>query len=415
MNFYKYTLYFFILSIPLVDVLTFDSWFPIPLLLSFFLFIFGIYIKRYFYFDLSDFLLYFSIFFMLLPLIFAFDLFNTKTFNHILGFMAPILLYYMIPRDAIIYNFKKYHIYDHIYMLIAYSVLFISLYILLEFILDNIFNFDIDRVVPHITRTEYIAETAGNILRARGSSSESGVMAIFYEGFFLLSYIYVRNRCTFFKLIFTLTSLLAYITLFSSAGFFLFSISLLYIYIKNFLFKFNIIEYIFFIIVSIILIYFIYDFLIIFYNETFLDKLSLITGSYADGSSLERALIFSNLIELIIAFPFGIGMGMPEGVNYLGSTYKGLNISDGYISLYGTVLAYGGIPSLLFFLFWILYKIFRLKNITENYYLFYAASFSILTHFSIVSEYWLPFLWVFLALTDFEFFYHKKFKDKINY
>jgi hypothetical protein len=405
---YRYLLLAFIVMMPFVDVFSFSPWTPIPLLICFVLLCYG---KKNFpkiHFQLSDGLFLLSILFMLLPLLFEISLINGKTVRHILGFSLPFIFYYLVVKEALLDTIVSEVSYRLLFKTMSISLLIVSVFIIFEFVLDNIFSFNIDALIKHSGDKEYVAETAGRVLRARGFAAESGVTALFYEVLFFPSIIYVKHKTKLFRIIYFTLIGSAFAMLFSSAGFVVMSLSLGYLFLARF--KFSLFGLSIITIVSVLLFNYLFEFAQLFYNETFLDKLSLLTGNVSAGSSFERATIFMNLYELIKEYPFGIGMGMPQGLSEAGATYNGYAVSSGYISLYGVILAYGGLLSLGFFVSAMLFKLRSVIKISENYFLFVASAIAVYLHFGFVAEYWLPFFWFFIALLDFEAIYTKRHK-----
>lgn len=405
---YRYLLLAFIVMMPFVDVFSFSAWTPIPLLICFVLLFCGKVHSPRIHYQSSDGLILLSILFMLFPLLFGISYINLKTFNHILGFLLPVLFYYLVVREALLDTITSEASYRLLFKTFSISLLIVSVFVIFEFALDNIFSFNIDTLIKHSGDKEYVAETAGRVLRARGFASESGVMALFYEVLFFPSLIYVQYKSKLFKITYFVLIGSAFIALFSSAGFFLMFLSLSYLFVARF--KFSLYGLSIIAVMSVLFFNYLLEFTQLFFNETFLDKLSLLTGNYSAGSSLERATIFIDLYRLISAYPFGIGMGMPQGLYELGATYNGYAVSSGYISLYGSILAYGGLLSLVFFVSSMFFKLLRVIKISENYPLFIASAIAVYPHFGIVAEYWLPFFWFFMALLDFEAIFTKRHK-----
>ncbi|MCT7572660.1 hypothetical protein [Aliarcobacter butzleri] len=303
------------------------------------------------------------------------------------------------------HTLKIYNDYINFYKILSLSMLSVSFFIIFEFLARNYLNINIDNFVYHMGRESYIAETAEKIIRARGFATESGLMSIYYEFCIFLSYIYIRQKSQLVGIIFYIINLFAFTLLFSSAAFFCLGVSLLIFFILNLKSFLKLLYTLFF--PLLIFIFLSYDFISQFIVQVFLNKITLLNGNILSGSSLERYSVYNLIYNIITEFPFGIGLGISQSVVYLGETYLGYEVSAGQLSLYGTLLISGGFISLILFIFFIFNKLYTLKR-SNNKILFILAASSIFIHYSIVGDYWLPFLWVYLACLDFEIFRKEK-------
>ena len=335
--------------------------------------------------------------------------FQIKGFTHTISYFLVLILYYL----SIELSFKMFNIpIESIFKYLSKGVLIVSFITLVEFISKNFLMVEFDNYIPRPQVEQFNAiYNAGFkvFFRSRGTTEESGVLAMYLLMFFPFVYYYYKViKANKIKLLFsTSIILLSLFTTFSAAGFIellvaLGVISIVFIVkkIKEGLKKIPIVT----ISTSIFLvIIFLVSFAYGKTNFTFLEgiftKLTFSNDSYSAGSRLER---WNYAISLIQSNPLlGHGAGIATLENGTGST-----------NFYLEVLIETGVVGflLLIAVFITIFK--RLFKINSNVKFVYLFSFIIvLVHSLVVSQYLLPWLWTLLAIINYHYYLVQKEKD----
>ncbi len=378
----------FILTIPIIDVFSLSSIFPLPIIFSFLWY----WTDRKFDFNDEDYLVLIVLLLSYIPYIWSAEYINAKTFNHEFAMLFSIIFYYFIPK-----NIFKYLDNQCLDKCIIISSTTISILILSEFLLKLILDIDINKYIPHLTRQNYDIRIFNYLPRPRGTASESGIMAIYYEFVILQILRIMLKKNIIIRNVIVTINLIAYFLLISAASLVIF----LPILIIFFFFNKEVRKKYLILFTTIIIIAF------IFFNENIIEiaknnilvKLSF-TENTDSNSINERREIYKNSINVIKIFPFGIGQGIAASLEH--NNYKGIILSNGQISLYLVILVSGGFLAFLLFLTWLLIKISKTKSIKNiNVNSSFGAVIAVAVHYIIVADYWLPFFWVSLAMLDY--------------
>lgn len=386
--------YLYIFTMPMVDVLSFSPWIPLPLMLGGLLLIFS---KKIVY-DKCDYLIVLTILFSVIPYFWSFDYIGVKTISHFFALIVSVIIYYFLTKTVIrelISSGKS----QGLVTAICISLIICSLYICVEFFSDNFFGLDIDNYISHMTRFSYDAIVLNGVYRARGFASESGVMAIYFEMYFFiligLHRLYkINNKKTdLIKLTFVL-SLMAFLLLFSTASILVLALGCIFIFFRQGIsLRWIAVSSA----ISVIMTVFFYNQIENYIENTFLKKVAIFYSDEKIGSASERSEIYSKNLDVFFNFPFGIGHGIAPEVAYQDSNYFGLNLIAGQVSIFLMFLISGGILALAFLILWILNKINKArKGEMKNYVI--ASILVVVSHYMLVSEYWLPFFWASFAL-----------------
>lgn len=388
---------FYILSLPLIDVFSFSNMMPIPLILGLLVLL----VCRKIKFNNEDFLLLGMILLCILPYIWSGEYIGVKTLLHLLALITSVLIYYFVSRYAISYLFKIDAI-ESLLNIICYSIIITSAYILAEYISKNIIHFDIEGYVQHLSRVEYVSTVLEDKNRPRGFATESGIMSIFYEMYIFILFYFLSKFPEHFRKsllikLAILSSFVGIILLFSSAA-----ITVLFIGVCIVVFYEGIglkkTTVLFLLIFAFFLVF--REQIILFFINTFMNKISILVSGELIGSAAERASIYNSALGLIFKYPFGIGFGIAPEVASNNTLYYGEKVSAGQVSLFLTITLAGGFFSLLFISTWLILKAKRLlKSGLKKGYLV-ATLGCIIIHYTLVSEFWIPFFWFTIALTE---------------
>ena len=401
--------YIYIFAIPIVDVMSFSPLMPIPLIVGCIILI----SSRRIIYDKGDLYILATIFFTLIPYVWSLEYVGIKTLYHVIALLGSVIVYYLITKTTIREICSKGKV-ETLINVICWSLIFSSVYIVIEYTLNNLFGINIDTFIPHLARVDYGASVLDDILRARGFATESGVMAIYYEMYFFI----LVGLQKLYQLTVRPTRLINAALIFSSISLiFLFSTASILVLFFGFLVLITrqgiSLKWISACGVIFSLFVFVFsDQISYFIENTFLNKIAIFYSSDTIGSARERTEIYNENFNVFMNFPLGIGHGIAPEVSEQNSLYFGHSILAGQVSLFLLFLVSGGVFSLFFFILWIANKLRQCqRGILKNY---VTASFiSIVAHFTLVSEYWLPFFWVSMALySEIYFVENKLLNDK---
>lgn len=306
---------------------------------------------------------------------------NDKTINYILAYIYVYFILYAFFKYVLFsYNIS----FEKLLNALTFGVLFACFYTVNEFILQILFSFDISDYM--LRGRETTALYTHGIPRAYGTSTEPTVFSMYLITLAPIAIwnIFNWNINKILKYIFTIIVILAFIFTFSSAGILFISISLI---ITLFLFK----EYFILLVItlcSIILIIILLTFFndLIYLFENIYLKITL----DEQFTSVRGRLYHLNLAIERISNNIFIG----HGLGYL-SSIKESSPMNYYLSLFID----GGIFAPLFFIMFLLLKLYNVFLIKENINKFFflgllAACLNMFT----VSTFYNPFFWVLLIL-----------------
>ncbi len=407
-NYYNFTIPFYILLMPFVSAFSISAWAPLPLIFLLTLFMLQVVtLKVSFSYQRDDLLLVLFALLSVALISFSFSFFDSKTINHIAALLTVIFIYYFFVKNLI----NKVTKFDLIFKYCAISILFVSIYIIIEF-LAIMSGFQIDDFIFRPT-VEIMDATVfgGSYLRPRGFAEEAGHMAMFYEVYLPLSFIYIRDKGVIVILLFYSVVLPGYFLLFSSASIASFVFVILIWFLIEFI-KFikkpilrmpRKVVLLGFILLFGSLIY--HERIISYFGEAVIVKLLgiLNISDSFDPSSADRLEKYGQFFNLISEYPLGIGWGI--AASSMGN-YKGINIPSGFISLYAEIFAASGIVGGFIFLSFLVVKLIKTMKIWSfNGKIYFISFLWVLVHYLFASNYWLPWIWFLMALIDIS--YHR--------
>ena len=272
-----------------------------------------------------------------------------------------------------------------------------SLIIVTDFIGKNYFNFSLRQVFSEadgaISNMDYFIRAG--MFRVGGVAEEPGHMAFFYNIYFGISlfYIYQKEKVNRYKwVIFLFVS--SHFAMFSNAGIVLPIIAVLLIFSINKLLRSKITPKQFFWVLSIVFLILVSFVVFLFFDhgssyqqlEEFFNKI-FFNETVQNSSSGQRLKQWSRALSNFVKHPvFGSGSGF--GVH---------EDSEGYLSVYLTILSDIGIIAFLFFISFqgaIIQKTMKLKSSIRNFLLFGVITSFL--HLIIIADFYHAPLWILL-------------------
>lgn len=305
--------------------------------------------------------------------------------------------------------------FESLISVICYSVIFTSIYIFVEYISKNIIHFDIENYVQHLSRLEYVSTVLEDKNRPRGFATESGIMSIFYEMFifvlfFCSSRLDLSIRLKLLVRVAICSSFFGIVLLFSSAAISILILGMLIVVFYEGI-GFKKFVALFFMLAAFVT--FFRDEIYIFFINTFMNKIAFLFSGELIGSAAERASVYNTAISTILKYPFGIGFGIAPQIASDGDLYYGEKVNAGQVSLFLTIMLSGGLFALFSLFLWLLLKIKKIMNSGSSKGYLLASLGAIIIHYSLVSEFWIPFFWFTVAITG-ELASFKKRATQIN-
>ena len=384
----------YILTLPIVDVLSFSALVPIPLIVGLLILATSPKIA----YDKSDIFIFGAFVFTIIPYAWSYSYVGIKAILHVTALAASIVIYYFVTKTIV----RTFVINGRGFLFIkcvCYSLIITSLYICVEYFLNNFTSINIDNYIPHLARVDYGALVLNGVFRARGFATESGVMAIYFEMYFflLIGWYQLLNKGNHSALIIKLAilfSLVALLLLFSTASILVLIVGVLVIIFKEGL---SLRWIVICSIIAVSMFGLFFEEIQNFIENTFLQKIAFFYSTDTVGSASERTNIYINNIKLLLDFPLGIGHGIAPEVVDSNIQYFGHNLMAGQGSLFLLFLVSGGFISMALLLVWILFKLIKCQQSALKNYIT-ASILVIIAHYSLVSEYWLPFFWASMAI-----------------
>jgi hypothetical protein len=395
---------YYILFLPFTHAFAISGILPLPLIVLISIFLISILTLNNnikIYFDAEDLFLFLFLFLVLVSFIFSFY-FNQhieyKTvINHLLSYIITIVLMYFFLKTYIL-SYAKKNTFKTILKYITISVFISSLIGIFEFIDKNFLHYGIDEFIYRPTVKDMPA-LFNLFYRMRSFTEEPGHFGLFLEIFSPLSlyYIFNSNIKVIYAVIFSFTVLISLIFTFSTASFVIIPISI-FITLAYFLYKNNVVikqlyfyKRIIYILFSLILFFILLDYIgFISFLDLVETAVKKITNSSSSSDRLERASetlnVFynSNIIQLL--FGFGPAGNLSYNLNSV-------------VSLYVTILFEVGILGIILFILFLLVVFKKIISIKSNIKYFFMISFiSATLHYSIISNYWFPWLWFLIVL-----------------
>lgn len=290
-------------------------------------------------------------------------------YNQFFLYLLPIFLFFFAPY--VLFNITKPTLIK-ISQASFYALLFVSIFVLIEFLLKNIFYIEIK--LPRGSVQDFDASVAFiNVYRPRGFTEESGHLALYISIMFPLSLLYMKSMSKLkFNLLFLIIFSSWFVT-FSIASFVSYTIAASIIFLLNFKKYISSKYYLFifsFVILSLII-------MIPYLAEFLLNKLNSISFDERLSRILDSLNILKSGDFWDISFGFGPGyysyFGVASPINF-------------YLSL---LMAYGivGVIIFLTFSFNLLYKASKVSN-----FILFPLIAS-LFHYMFISNIWYPWFW----------------------
>lgn len=320
-----------------------------------------------------------------------------RSFNHTLAYTNAILFYFFLSKYIInLLSIESKKIAKIIYL----SFIVISLVIISDFIGKNYFDFNFRNLFSEadgkISNMDYYIRF--NYFRVGGVAEEPGTMGLFYNIYFGISgyYLYQKNKVVNYKWI-VILFVASHFALMSNAGITLPVVAVLLIFLINKFKKLFITNNQIFWTFSILIVLIIGVITIFFFDvgnstqvaEEFLNKIFFNEGNENYSSSGQRLKQWQRAIENFLKHPI-FGQGPGYGVN---------EDSEGYLSVYLTILSDIGIIALFFFLSFqktLIKKVMSLTTPVRNFLLFSVITSFL--HLIIVSDFYHAPIWILFVI-----------------
>lgn len=333
-----------------------------------------------------------------------FTWYSSKSINHsIVYFYVIVGTYFLLKLAFLNLQYSK----KVIYTSIVLSVFTASCFGCVEFVLKGFYDIKLDELIPRADVIKYNPMALGELVRIRSFMEESGHFAFYLELLFPICILIIRNKLSSsilgfkFSILFTLTSLTAFILTFSSAGI---AIVLLAYFIIVFPQKFwNILKniifnrvkrlYFFLTLFSLLfLVIVLFSNIIVVYD--IFDQ--IVFGKLSEGSADDRQDRIVAALKL-----FDNSNIIYKLIGYGPGAYDKLKI-ESIVSLYFTYLLEVGFIGLFIFIlftFFLFQKVFyAFEGMNRKLFLF--SIFCAIVHFLFISNYWYPWFWFVIILID---------------
>jgi hypothetical protein len=323
---------------------------------------------------------------------------SAKQINHFFAYEFSILIQFIVFRQFLFNTCHTQYDWLNALKYLYYGVMFACLFGLFEFTVKFFSVLDIDSYIPRpLVSTDY-DPTFLALFRIRSFVEESGHLSLFLEIFFPLVLWYTRMYRKFkWFLLSVIVIILTFVLTFSSIGFFVVFLDLVvmlsilaYRGSKKLAVGKVSTKYIGVVIGGVIVLSVVvvlgFDFYEL-YNNLILLKLESSSGSRRSDAIFAALDYFKKggVHNLIVGFGPG--------------AYDVLGI-DSIISLYVNILfELGGLGIIVFLLFvcYVFANVFRVRN-TSLRIAFFLCIFNGFLHYTVISNYWYPWIWVITAL-----------------
>ncbi|MBP0902857.1 O-antigen ligase family protein [Mariniflexile gromovii] len=395
----------FIFFAPFTSFFAISSWLRIPVVINQVLFVFlvlGVFIhgKVSRKWILKEDLLLISLLFVVwLSFLFGFK--EQRSFNHSLAYTNSIVFYFFVSKYVIQFlNIKAIEVLAVIYK----SFLLCSLIIIIDFIGINYFDFSLRRIYApvvdgKISNMNYFIR--GEMLSVAGVAEEPGHMANFYNIYFGLSlcYIYQKKYVKKYKWLIGLF-ILSQIALFSSAGIALSIFATILIFIINKIEKFSITKIQLAWIVGLLMVFFLgLVILLSFKSETEFKQINSIIDKITFSEEANKVTKVSSSGQRLYQWTRALSNFVKHPVLGNGPGYGVNEDTEGYLSVYFTILSDVGLFAFLFFVSFqtiLLIKVIRLKRNVRSFVLF--SLITSFLHLIIIADFYQAPLWILFVL-----------------
>lgn len=334
----------------------------------------------------------------LMPWAWSFEFISAKSLRHVAMVLAAASVFYLALQRGLVRLLLSHGPLAAI-KAVYLALLSVSAFILVEWLGANSLVPDLRPYVPYISNPDFEALMFGVLYRARGFATEPGVMALYYD-FALFLVLPLLRRGFFWFILYFLVIIPAYLCLLSTASLLCVGASLLLLLVLRFRAR----------VIGTSLLFSAFVLLILGAailggkdlasraDELLTSRVvALVTGDGLDTSAATRRGKFGEASRTLEQRPFGVGFGITPGLADVAVSYDGLFLSEGQISMPGTFAIAGGVLGLLVFL--ALYLSILLASLRITYFGQFIAcgGLALGLHQIVISEYWLPFFWIFFA------------------
>ncbi|CAA0145018.1 O-antigen ligase family protein [Tenacibaculum maritimum] len=320
-----------------------------------------------------------------------------RSFNHSLAYTNAIIFFFFLSKYVIHFlRVSSIKIAKVFYL----SFIFSSIIILIDFIGKNYYNFSLRETYATSESSNMNYFIRSNMFRVGGVAEEPGSMALFYNIYFGVSlyYLYQKDKIKLFKWLFILFALVHFAML-SNAGITLTLVALIIIFLINKLQHKVISKTQLFWIVGIFSLLILSSCFIIFFDighsnkflEDFSNKIFFNESHKSYSSSGQRLLQWQRALVNFFKHPI-LGNGPGFGVH---------EDTEGYLSIYLTILSDIGFIAFVFFMGFIkkiIEKVMLLPIHIRNFILF--SNITLLFHIFIVADFYHAPIWILFAFVQ---------------
>lgn len=320
-----------------------------------------------------------------------------RSFNHSLAYTNAIVFFFFLSKYVIHFlRVSSIKIAKVFYL----SFIFSSIIILIDFIGKNYYNFSLRETYATSESSNMNYFIRSNMFRVGGVAEEPGSMALFYNIYFGVSlyYLYQKDKIKLFKWLFILFALVHFAML-SNAGITLTLVALIIIFLINKLQYKVISKTQLFWIVGVFSLLILSSFFIIFFDighsnkflEDFSNKIFFNESHKSYSSSGQRLLQWQRALVNFFKHPI-LGNGPGFGVH---------EDTEGYLSIYLTILSDIGFIAFVFFMGFIkkiIEKVMLLPIHIRNFILF--SNITLLFHIFIVADFYHAPIWILFAFVQ---------------
>ncbi|MFL0088744.1 O-antigen ligase family protein [Tenacibaculum maritimum] len=320
-----------------------------------------------------------------------------RSFNHSLAYTNAIIFFFFLSKYVIHFlRVSSIKIAKVFYL----SFIFSSIIILIDFIGKNYYNFSLRETYATSESSNMNYFIRSNMFRVGGVAEEPGSMALFYNIYFGVSlyYLYQKDKIKLFKWLFILFALVHFAML-SNAGITLTLVALIIIFLINKLQYKVISKTQLFWIVGVFSLLILSSFFIIFFDighsnkflEDFSNKIFFNESHKSYSSSGQRLLQWQRALVNFFKHPI-LGNGPGFGVH---------EDTEGYLSIYLTILSDIGFIAFVFFMGFIkkiIEKVMLLPIHIRNFILF--SNITLLFHIFIVADFYHAPIWILFAFVQ---------------
>lgn len=393
--------FIYVMTLPFVSAFTFTSTITLSVLTSAFMFVYSIFSLAMFrtsfkknIFNFTNIFLLLLYFVIILSYFYNAGFNNDKATNHLIAYTTTFIGFYF--STYVFFTLKPADILLNINNLLLHITLmmvFCSIFTISEFLMINLFNFDINSYIPRVIRPEYDIISDGLYRRARGFAEESGHFAFFIEIFapITIYYLFASNQCKWniiIKVSILVMIILTALTTISAALFIVFGISIPLAFLFHWRLLIN--NY------GKILLGTIFTIVCFVGLNSFFPMsewylLMTVTSKLSNSGSMDdrtlRIEIFEKIFNSASIDNLLIGFGP--------AAYVTKSLSESIVQLFFNLTLESGLIGLSLFSAFCIGIMYNLSLIKDKIkiYLFFSMSMAVM-HYFIISNYWFPWFWL---------------------